>query len=1116
MRRAVYGAASVVLIGAGASLSAAPAQAATPSWSLRAVAQPSAFSSADVVPCEEPIHKCDRYQVLVSNLGDRASEGPVTVTVQLPTGITTHEVPVSGEGVEGFFWECTPGAGNSVVICTSEETVPSLGYLPFLTIRTTPPAAGAVGPALAEFTVSGGGAAPVSEHLATRINSGQVPFAVSEFGLEPTEASGTPSIQAGGHPWRLTNDIGTTTTFSVSAPGVEKDLSPVKNLKDVVVELPLGLIGNPTATPTCTQAQLKERACPPASRIGKFAVIGGAFLFGEFEHTGSFCCSAVYNMKPEAGYPAEFSFEFAQQIITLYASVIHGPSGYKLRAAATGIPAVLETTNTVITFFGDPGAVNEGESGTAFLTNPSQCDGGDGSTRLSITSWEDPLNPIFGESTAYGGLTGCGALSFDPSLTLGPSPSSEEGTQNADTPSAYTVGLTIPQTTKFNELATPPLKTATVTLPQGLSVSPSAAQGLNACAPTGPSGINIGSNQIGLQGQDLGDPEATELGEGHLGGNGSPYDDGLYHIAPGHCPASSTLGTVVAKTPLLESPLPGHIYLAAPECAPCSNADAQGGKLLRLYLELNDPTTGVTVKLEGSASANPTTGQLTATFKENPQFPFEDLTLHFHGGNRAPLANPATCGTYQTAASLEPWSAPETPTANSPSSFQITSGPGGSACANTVAQQPNHPKFEAGTVSTQAGAYSPFVLKLSREDGSQHLKALNVTLPPGVAAKFAGVQECSEAAIAAAEGKGGKAEQASPSCPLASELGTVTVGAGPGQTPLYVQGHAYLAGPYKGAPLSFVFITPAVAGPFDLGTVVVRAALFVDPFTAQGTIKSDPIPQIRSGIPLDVRSIAVDISRNQFTLNPTNCSPMTLAASIVASASEAAVSNPFQVGNCSSLGFKPKVSISLKGATKRAGHPALKAMVTYPEGGAYANIARAQVSLPGSEFLDQGNLNKVCKQAELNAGDCPAKSIYGKAKAWTPLLEKPLEGNVYLAVGFGYKLPALVAELNGQIRVLLKGKVDTDKAKGIRNTFEAVPDAPVSRFVLEMKGGKKYGLLENSENICSKPQKANASFTAQNGAALTLKPTIANSCGKKSKGKGKPTKKSGGKKKSNK
>jgi hypothetical protein len=377
---------------------------------------------------------------------------------------------------------------------------------------------------------------------------------------------------------------------------------------------------------------------------------------------------------------------------------------------------------------------------------------------------------------------------------------------------------------------------------------------------------------------------------------------------------------------------------------------------------------------------------------------------------------------------------------------------------------------------------------------------LNLSLPPGVAAKFAGRVECSDAQIAQAEarrnpGEGGL-ERRSPSCPSGSALGTVTVGAGSG-TPFYAQGTVYLGGPYKGAPFSIVAITPAIAGPFDLGVVVVRSALYVNDETAQGTVKTDPIPTVLQGVPLDVRSIAIKVDNGDFTLNPTSCEAKAIGGeAITTTGSVAPLSNRFQVGGCGGLGFAPKLSLHLKGQTNRSGHPALKAVVTYPQGSSYANIARVQVGLPHSEFLDQGNLDKVCTRPQLNSATCPKRSIYGHAKAWTPLLDKPIEGPVYLGVGFGYKLPALVADLNGQVRLLLKGKVDTTKAGGIRSTFEAVPDAPVSRFVLEMKGGKKYGLLENSENICRKPQRASATFVAQNNKIAQFQPLIANSCSK--------------------
>jgi hypothetical protein len=516
---------------------------------------------------------------------------------------------------------------------------------------------------------------------------------------------------------------------------------------------------------------------------------------------------------------------------------------------------------------------------------------------------------------------------------------------------------------------------------------------------------------------------------------------------------------------------------------------------------IDSPKNGILVKLPGEVKPDPTTGQLTATFDNNPQLPVEDLKLNFRGGGpRSPLATPAVCSTYTTHGELTPWSAPESgPPAQTEDSFQVSSGPGGGACATSEAGLPFAPSFEAGTTSTQAGAYAPLIIKLARKDGEQELTHLNFTLPPGLTGKLAGIPYCPDPAIEAAKGKTGKAEQAGPSCPAASELGTVDTSAGIGSEPIHVGGHVYLAGPYEGAPLSTVVITPAVAGPFDLGDVVIRAPLFVDPETAQITAKSDEIPHILKGIPLQLRSVEIKVSRQNFSLNPTNCNAMTVSSTLSGlNGATASPSSRFQVGGCNQLRFKPKLQISLKGSTKHAGHPALKAVVTYPQQGAYANIARAQVNLPHSEFLDQSNLNKTCTKPVLLAGNCPAKSIYGKAKAWTPLLEAPLEGPVYLVGGYGYKLPALVADLNGQIRVVLKGKVDSGPNKGIRNTFEAVPDAPVSRFVLEMKGGKKYSLLENSENLCQKPQRAIARFTAQNGLVDQVKPLIANQCGKKS------------------
>jgi hypothetical protein len=449
---------------------------------------------------------------------------------------------------------------------------------------------------------------------------------------------------------------------------------------------------------------------------------------------------------------------------------------------------------------------------------------------------------------------------------------------------------------------------------------------------------------------------------------------------------------------------------------------------------------------------------------------------------------------------MTPFSAPESgPSATPTSTFETTEAEHGGACPTSASQEPNAPRLRAGTETPQAGAYSPFSLKLVREDGSQEVTGVESTLPQGLIAKVAGIPYCADAAIAAAAAKTGAEEQANPSCPAASEVGTVEVGAGAGPTPIYVTGHAYLAGPYKGAPLSLAIITPAVAGPFDLGDVAVRVALYVDPETAQIRAVSDPIPHILQGIPLDVRSVTMKLSRSRFTRNPTSCEELHftgMATSLLGTTS--ALQQRFQVGGCAALPFKPKLALKLHGAPHRGAHPALKAILRMPEGG--ANIASAEVSLPRTELLDQGHLNNVCTRVQLSAHACPPDSVYGYARASTPLLDKPLEGPVYLGTGYGHKLPDLVADLNGQIEVLLHGKVDTDSAGGLRNTFEVVPDAPVSEFVLSLQGGKK-GLLQNSTNICTHPQHASAIFSGQNGKSVELAPPLQIRCKGKRHGK---------------
>jgi hypothetical protein len=895
-------------------------------------------------------------------------------------------------------------------------------------------------------SVTGGGAVPVDGSLATKLSNEVPQFSLLGLSGGTVTEAGTPATVAGSHPYSVTLGVNVPTYQTPSV--ASEDLLPVQPLRNLAFSMPQGVVVNPRATPVrCAEAQLITSlleegllGCPAASQVGvvniTFARLGGETIV---------VSPNLYNMVPPPGVPAELGFE----IEGTYVHVMGGLDGdFQLTANSRDILAKVPIAGVSAELWGDPsdprhnlrrlgaGCIHCSVESvrSAFLTMPSACSDG---LKLgaSASSWQDPA--IVTAVADLGGPTGEPmSVGGCESLQFAPTMEVNATSHSASSPTGLSVHLHMPQNEGVRGRATATLKKVAVQLPEGMTVNSSAAEGLGACSETQ---IGIGSSE------------------------------------PAACPSSSKVGTAEIVTPLLEQPLKGSIYLAEQSNNPFST-------LLALYLVVEGE--GIVVKLPGRVDADPSTGRLLATFDNNPQLPFSDLQVNFNSGPRATLSTPSKCDTYNVRSELTSWASPTPVVVNSPVKIDSGCSTGGF-----------NPGLQAGTTNPTAGRYSPFVLRVTRNDGEQNLAGVSTTLPMGVAAKFAGVPLCPDAAAA------------SGNCPAISQIGTTTTGVGVGTQPLFIPQPGksptavYLAGPYRGGPYSLVIRVPAQAGPFDLGTISVRAAINVGLYTAQGTVVSDPLPQILQGIPVAYRDVRVNIDR-EFVLNPTSCDPKTIESRLVSNLGVVATpSARFQVGGCQSLGFKPELKLQLKGATKRAGHPALKAVVTYPKNGAYANIARAQVGLPPSEFLDQGNLNKVCTRPELQADSCPKTSVYGHAKAWTPLLDRPLEGPVYLGVGFGYKLPALVADLNGQVRILLKGKVDTTKQHGIRNTFEAVPDAPVSRFVLEMKGGKKYGLLENSENICQRPQRASALFSAQNGAVEHLQPKLSISCKGGAKGK---------------
>jgi hypothetical protein len=890
----------------------------------------------------------------------------------------------------------------------------------------------------------------------------------SAYSLDNFEATTTTSV-AGGHP-----DITTDLVFPTTSPN-PPFVFAVGNVRDTAVKLPAGFVGDPSAVPQCLQSDFSQSACPPDSQVGTVRLdlmAPNGFLL-------HFPPLPVFNMQPHS--PDETAeLAFVTIAITVHLSIsVRADGDYGLTVDAPGISRAYGVGKVVLTTWGVPGdSSHDSErfemSGepippavfprVPFFTNPTRCDApldftGEADSYQEYGIFDTPLTSTTPQ------LTGCDELEFEPSLRARPT------TNAADAPSGLDVDLKLPQNLDPDGRATAELRSAQVTLPEGLVVNPSSANGLGACTP----------QQIGLR-----TPVAS-----------APVH---FSLASPSCPDASRLGDVEVDTPVFADPLKGSIYLASPHQNPF-------GSLLALYLVLEGH--GLVIKLPGKISLDPQTGRLSTSFEENPQTPFEHLRLKFNAGSVAPLRTPSTCGRYATTSTMSAWSAPETPVATPKDEYEITQGPGGKPCGTPA----NAPSFEAGSTAPLAGQYKPFVVNLRREDGTQQFSSVSVSPPPGLVAKLAGTPTCSDAALAAAASKSGAAEQAAPSCPAASAIGSVYAAAGAGPTPYNAPGTAYLTGPYKGAPLSLAIVTPAVAGPFDLGTIVVRTALNLDPKTAQVTALSDPIPTILQGIPLDIRSVSIRLDKPGFTLNPTSCDPSTVGGSVTSSlGSTASLQSRFQLAECGRLKFKPSLQLSLKGASKRGGYPALTAILK-PKAGE-ANIASVSVALPHSEFLAQEHIRTICTRVQFAASACPQRSIYGKVTATSPLLDYPVSGPVYLRSSDN-KLPDLALDLHGPasqpIRFEAAGRTDSVNG-GIRNTFDFVPDVPVTKLLLRLQGAKK-GLLVNSKDICATGAgKAEVTYTAHNGAAYEATPPLKVKCASKARKKSKAKHKHSGSK----
>jgi hypothetical protein len=1063
--RAVIGVAAGGLI--AAVLCAAPdvatAAGARAGWAIDSVGEPENFALADTPTCEleDPFNSplgfdpCDSYRVFVRNVGSVATNGVVRISDVLPHAVGVMDV--SGEAQQPGEFNESLECSASPVECTYSQPVKPGGVLIVrinVVVKTT-----AVEEVANEATVEGAEAPPVTTSSATSqpntINGSEAAFAINDFSVRVDGADGSRDAEAGGHPY------GVTTTFGIPsrlehAAGEARAL-PIEEPKDVVVDLPLGLVGNPQAAPQCPLADLVknafESACPKASRVGlvTFEGEGGA----RTSEVTELATSAVYNMVPERGYPAEFGFSYLGHPVFTYATVAHGSEGYGLRVVVPGLLGV-ELNSVSLTIFGDP-ATEDGGSTSAkpFFTNPVQCTGGPLSVSVEANSWEQPRRWVSSTATAYDEISGCGMLQFAPTLTVLPE------VNQVDKPSGYEVHLVLPQHEDTVGRATAELRNATITLPEGVAISPGAASGLAGCNPSGPESIEIPE---GVRHPD-------EAGQGESIGA-----DGLSHLTPGHCPKASTLGTVEVVTPLLADPLKGNLFLAQPRCGGegqpvCTEASATNGELFGLYLEAQG--SGVVVKLKGSVSANPTTGQLTATFSENPQLPFGELKVRLNGGPTSPLANPQGCGEARTTSDLTPWSAPFTADATPSSSFEVT------GCG---ASMPFGPSFVAGTITPIGGGFSPFTLTLARRDGEQDLSTITLTTPPGLLGILSQVQLCQEP----------QASQGT--CGPQSLIGHTQVAAGAGSHPFWVPGEVFLTGPYRGAPFGLTILTHAQAGPFNLGNVIVRATIHVDPHTSALTVVSDPLPRIIDGVPLRIQTVNVAIDRPGFMFNPTNCSQQQITGTITAAQGASAnVASPFAVAGCKNLPFKPGFTVLTQAKTSKANGASLHVKVTQKPG--EANIRKVDLQLPLALPSRLTTLQKACSEAQFNANPagCPAGSVIGTATAHTPVLQEPLTGPAYLVSHGGAAFPDVefilqADERGGNVEIVLDGK--TQIKKGITYShFETVPDAPISSFETNLPEGAHSALSANG-NLCTQSLVMPTTIVGQNGTQVTQRTKI--------------------------
>jgi hypothetical protein len=1074
-----------------------------PDWVIESLPAPSNFTTEFNEKCLSELGSspppCDEYVVKARNAGDVGMSAGVVLKDLVPAGLTVRTVALREKpqfSNSEFGGECTvgPSGPGTLVECpySASALAPDEELVMVVAVTTEAVAK----PLVNSARVEGGGAVP-GETTVENLIGPAVTFGFAGFRGLVSAADGSSETQAGAHPYEVTVTIALNTKFREGASSKFQP-EPVQDVRDLVTELPAGLVGSVLAAPQCTFAQLSSHifesrgGCPPDTIVGHLRTepTGRASIDGP-----------IYNMVPERGFPAEFAvIDATGSPHAFYTRVVPSPNGYVLQAMNPELPQA-ELRTIVATFYGDPAAKDaaaicgtgseakeeecrEGfENGAVpFFTTPTSCSGEAPTVKIFMDAWQNPARfnadgtPVSLEEATWAKaesklppVTGCDVLRFPAEVSAQPS------TRSADAPAGMDFKLKVAQPEAVGVRASATLRSARVTLPVGLTVNPAAGDGLGTC---------------------------SEAQIGWLGGSVTNFNS----AAP-QCPGSSKIATLEVSSPLLAGTLQGEVFLAAQTANPF-------GSTLAAYVVVNDPATGILVKLPGKLAADPHTGQLTAEFMESPSVPFSSLDLHFFTGPRGPLATPGRCGTFTTSTLLTPWSAPDSGLPATPSdSFLVNE-----ACLSKF-----HPLFVGLSTSVQAGGYSTLQAALERSDSEEALAGVSITLPPGLLAKIKGVPLCTEQELHEAEATQ-PGQEPRWGCPDASQVGTVTAAAGPGPDPLQVSGRAYLTGPYNGGPYGLAVVVPAVAGPYRLGVIVVRQSLRIDPRTAQATDVSDPFPAVVDGIPVRARRVQVTINRGEFAFNPSSCSAEQFTGKITGAPLEAATkltatgeqelafplqaeaseafTTPFAVTNCSALRFTPKITVTTKAQASKANGAALHFTVSYPPAtkvGEQAWIQETKVDLPKQLPSRLETIQKACVSSvfETNRAACPPASMIGSAIVRTQILPEPLQGPIYFVSYGSNKFPEAVFVLRGNnITLELHGETFIDNKTGVTSvTFRNTPDAPFETLEVNVPAGRysefgAYLPTKAKYNFCGQKLKMPTRFKAQNGQQINEDTTI--------------------------